>query len=119
MMPVDISRHLTDAEELRWYKFIKDYEGSGLSRKAYCNANRVDYRRFLKWYRKLIKKEGDILKRRCNNRMKLAPVKLKQESQVQTKKTIRLELENKLNLHIPVGFNQDTLKKILEVVSSC
>lgn len=116
-MPLDITSYLDTKEELDWYKVIKDCEVSGLSQQAYCKLKGVNYRGLLKWRRKLTKREGAILKDRCSNRIKIAPVKLKKEVSSQLKTPIRLELQNKLNLYIPPDFDSGTLKKILEVVS--
>ena len=116
-MPLDITSYLDTKEELDWHKVIKDYEVSGLSQLAYCNLKGVDYKGLLKWRRKLTKKEGAVFKERCDNKIKIAPIKLKKEMSSQLKTPIRLELPNKLNLYIPADFDSGSLKKILGIIS--
>ena len=110
----NVKRTNTKKQYHFWEEVMKDYEGSGLSAKEFCNKNNLDFIKFKNWRYKIQQKQR-------NARPGFIPVVI--NNQTSTAKPIIEEHPFELrvtgdgvHIRIPSQFNREALGNILTVI---
>lgn len=85
-----------------WAKRLKEQERSGLSQAAYCRRENLNEKQFYYWRRKA----------KDSNESKGKFIEVSGAS----KSNFELHLQNGLRVNVPVNFEEEGLKKLLEVL---
>ncbi len=93
-----------------WQDHVKEWEQSGTSQADYCRRQDLNIKLFGYWKRKLCKKPAAGLT--------FVPVSIKpsQTTAVKPAATLRLVIRGGSCIEIGDGFNQDTLRRVLDTV---
>lgn len=93
------------ATQMNWVHVINQWKSSGMSQTDYCNANNINYNKFIYQISKLSAR---------NKTQKLLPVKIgRSEFTTPLQNNFVIHYPNGLKLHIPINAHPEAIKSIL------
>ena len=106
----EVENRDTQDKQQFWQDHVKAWEQSGIRQSAYCHRQGLNIKVFGYWKRKLCRKPAAGLT--------FVPVAIKpsQSTVVKPTATLRLIIRGGSSIEIGDGFNQDTLRRVLDTV---
>jgi len=101
----------------RMQELITRWESSGLSQRAFAKQEGISYSRLLYWRRRLASRRRESA-RTGDEPVRLDPVRIVPDpARVAT--AFELRTARGLSIAVPTGFDEDELRRLLEVVTGC
>jgi transposase len=93
-------------KEQQWRRWLREWQSSGLSVRAFCERHHLSEPRFYAWRGKLAKRDAQ--------RPAFVPVQVVADEALTT--TLELVLAGGRKLRVPAGFDAATLRQLLAVL---
>lgn len=101
----------SESERKQWFDLVQEYEGSGLSREAFCKQKAVSLNTFTYYRSQQLKQHKPVSDVKSPFvELSLTPT---------TSDSFRLTFPNGISLALPQRFDQQQLIKLMEVLRVC